>query len=100
MTGHTFTKSEIRLAVHLLEEAIKKYFGEVWSIKSDGEYKGVTWECRSPIAFDAGIWRLCQAARHRDATRAAGRIDVKDGGDMLLFTILYNPLKEKQELIV
>ncbi len=87
---HTFTRSEIRQAEHEFAVMIKKHFGEVWRIKSDGEYKGVTWECRSMITLDAGLWRLCRAAIHRGAIRAAGRIDVKDAGDMLLFTIYYS----------
>jgi hypothetical protein len=89
--SHKFTRTEIKLALELLTKAIKKHFGEVWQIKSDGEYKGVTWDCRSPLLFDSGVWYLCQQAKHRGAFRAAGRIESRDTGHMLRFTIFYNP---------
>ncbi len=93
--NHTFSRSEIKLAAHLLEKEIIKNFGEVWKIKSDGEYKGKSWDCRSVIAFDGGIWRLVQSVRHLDATRAAGRIETHDVGTMLRFIVFYDPLKER-----
>lgn len=90
ITDHTFTRSEIKLAQHIFENSIKKYFGEVWQIKSDGEYIGKSWDCRSVIAIDPGVWRLCQAAVHAGAIRAAGRIEAKEAGTVLRFIILYN----------
>ena len=86
-----FSRSDIKLAKHLFTDAIRKYFGEVWRIPSDGEYKGYSWECRSPIAFDAGIWRLCQSAKVKGAWRAAGRIETKDSGECLVFILFTNP---------
>lgn len=86
---HIFTRSEIHRAEHLFAERIKKTFGEVWRIGRDGKYKGVNWVCVSPLQFDLGIWKLCQAARHRDAIRAAGRIESADTGHKLIFILLY-----------
>ena len=88
---HQFSKSDIRLAAHLFESAIKKYYGEVWQIKSDGEYKGVSWDCINPLHFDRGIWLLCQRAKHRGAFRAAGEIETRDSGYVLRFMLFFNP---------
>lgn len=98
MKDHKFTRMEIYQAEHDLEAAIKKYFGEVWRIKSDGEYKGVDWWCYSPIAFYGGIWRLCQAAVHKGGKRAAGRIEVKEAGHCLRFMVLYD--KKEGEITI
>lgn len=95
--SHTFTRSEINLAKDIFEKSIKRYFGEIWQIKSDGEYIGKSWDCKSVIAFDPGVWRLCQAAIHAGATRAAGRIETKEAGTVLRFIIFYN--KKKQEIL-
>lgn len=89
---HQFSRLEVYQAEHEFVDAIKRYFGEVWRIKSDGEYKGCTWDCRSPLIFDAGIWRLCTYARHHDARRAAPRLELIDSGHLLRFTILYDSL--------
>ena len=62
---HQFSQSEIREAEHRLAHGIRKYFGEAWRIKFDGEYQGVSWDCRSPLLFDVGIWRLLQGVIHR-----------------------------------
>lgn len=91
-----FTKSEIRLARNLFTEAIEKYFGTVWRIPNDGEYKGYSWECKTPVAFDAGIWRLCQTAKVKGAWRAAGKIE--DKGDTLVFLLFTNPNTESKEI--
>lgn len=86
---HTFTRSDIYQAKHFFSEAIKKYFGEVWNIKSDGEYKGVSWDCTSPLTFDMGIWNLCQMAKHKGAQRAAGRIEEMEQRSVLRFILFY-----------
>lgn len=86
---HTFTKSEIKLAADLFERRIKATWGEVWKIKSDGEYKGMAWDCESPLLFDTGIWQLCQRAKHSGARRAAGRIETREAGDILRFILFY-----------
>jgi len=86
---HTFTKSEIHEAEHLFERRIKSVWGEVWRIKSDGEYKGIAWDCKSPLLFVNGIWTLCHRAKHQGATRAAGRIETREAGDMLRFILFY-----------
>ena len=88
---HVFSRKEIREAEHIFAKMIKAYFGEVWRIKSDGEYVGCAWDCRSMIAVDPGIWRLLQAVKHKGATRAAGRIETKEAGTVLRFIVFYNP---------
>lgn len=93
--NHRFTRSEIRQAEHDFNEAIRKYFGGIWQIKSDGKYIGKAWDCRSMIAIYGGLWRLCQAARHDGAVRAAGRIEVKDTGSVLRFIIFYDRAKDE-----
>jgi len=98
--SHTFSRSEIKQAEHEFAEMIKKYFGEVWSPKSDGQYVGKSWDCRSMIAVDAGLWRLCQAAKHAGAVRAFGRIETKDVGSMLRFTIFFEKLKEEKSALL
>lgn len=98
--SHTFSRSDIRLAAHLFEKEIKKIFGDIWKLKSDTECIGKSWDCRSMIAVDPGLWRLCQAARHAGATRAAPKLETRDGGTCLRFIIFYNPSKEKSELII
>ena len=87
----TFTRSEIRLAKSLFGKAIKKHFGEIWRIKSDGEYVGYSWEARSMVAIDTGLWYLIQKAKFNGAYRAAGRIETKDSGDTLVFILFTNP---------
>lgn len=90
---HTFSRSDLKYAVHTFDTMIKKYFGEVWHIKSDGEYKAVDWWCKSPLLVDTGIWYLIQAAQHRGAKRATGRIEVKEAGTVLRFILCYEPVK-------
>jgi len=98
--SHTFTKSEVREAEHIFKQMLIKYFGEIWSPKSDGQYVGKFWDCRSMIAVDAGLWRLCQAAKHAGAVRAFGRIETKDVGSMLRFTIFFEKLKEEKSALI
>lgn len=87
---HTWTKSEIRKAEHDFAEMIKKHFGEVWRIKSDGQYVGCAWDCASPLLVDRGLWLLVQKAKHRGAKRAAGRIEDREAGSVLRFIIFYD----------
>ncbi len=87
---YTFSRSDIRRAEHEFAENIRKYFGEVWRIKSDGEYLGVDWWCRHPVAFYGGLWRLCQVAKHKGAIRAAGRMEVREANTVIRFILLYN----------
>lgn len=94
-TEHKWSRSEIRYAEHLFANAIKKYFGEVWRIKSDGEYRGCSWDCTSPLTLDMGIWNLCQGAIHKGAYRAAGRIETHKVGTVLRFIIFFNPKEDK-----
>ena len=98
--SHTFSSSEIRLAEHLFEKEVKKIFGEIWKLKSDTECIGKSWDCRSVIAIDPGVWRLVQAARHAGATRACTRIEIREAGTVLRFIIFYNPKDKKSELIL
>ena len=91
---HTFSKKDINFAEYLFKAAIIKRFGEEWSPPSDGEYIGCSWQCRSPLAFDAGLWRLVEASIHRGAKRAFGKINVKDSGDMLEFVIFWEKKNE------
>lgn len=92
--GHVFTRSEIKFAEHLFEKAIKKYFGEVWRIKSDGDYLGCSWDAKSMLAIDNGLWYLCQRVIHKGATRAAGRIETKECNTILKFIIFYNSMEK------
>lgn len=93
-TRHYWTKKEIKEAEHDFAENIKKYFGEVWRIKSDGEYRGKSWDCTHPIQIVAGLWRLCQAVVHTGSPRAAGRIELREHGTVLRFIIFYEPEKK------
>lgn len=90
MSFHVFTRSEIKQAEHAFADMIKRYFGEVWKIKSDGEYVGSAWDCRSMIALDPGLWRLLQAVKHKGATRAAGRLETREAGTILRFIVFYD----------
>jgi hypothetical protein len=97
---HRFTRSEVNECVEKLTQAIKKYFGEVHSPKSDGEYRGVSWECRSMIGVDSGIWRLCQAAVHKDAKRVFGKIEQREAGHLLIFILFYEPVEVDERRII
>lgn len=97
---HKFTRSEILQAEQDFSDAIKKYFGEVWKIKSDGEYLGCAWDCRSTLAIYGGLWRLLQSVIHKGATRAAGRIEVREAGTVLRFIVFYNKVKEPDRRII
>lgn len=94
---HQFSKLEIKQAEHEFAEYIKRYFGEIWKIKSDGEYKGVYWDCLSMLSLDAGLWRLLHQALMRGATRAAGRIEVRDTGYLLRFILFYEATGKTEE---
>lgn len=94
--SHHFSRSEINLAAELFRKAIRRYYGEVWDIPWNGEYKGCAWDCRSPLEFDAGIWHLCQQAKHRGAFRAAGSIEQHEAGHVLRFILFYNPKEESE----
>lgn len=96
---YTFTRSDIHKAEHYFAQAIKKYFGEVWRIKSDGNYKGISWDCASPLTLDMGIWTLCQSAIHKDAKRAAGRIETHQQNTILKFIILYESTLGERNII-
>lgn len=96
--SHTFTKSEIAQARHEFIEHIKRNFGEVWTPKSDGQYKGKSWDCRSMITLDAGLWRLCREAVHTGSIRAFGKIEVREANTVLRMIIFYQPINE--DLIV
>lgn len=91
MPGHKFTRKEIREAEHDFAENIKRYFGSVWRIPWNGEYIGVSWDCHSPLSTYGGLWRLCQEAIHKGARRAAGRIEVREAGEVLRFILFYSP---------
>jgi len=98
--NHKFTRRDIKLAEKLFSDAIKKYFGEIWRIKSDGEYQGYSIECRSMVSLDPCIWRLCNSARVQGAFRAAGRIETKDVGTCLVFILFTNPKNAEQGAIL
>jgi len=97
--SHTFSRSEVREAQHIFIETMKKYFGELWTPKSESEYRGKSWDCRSMIAIDPGLWRLCQMVKHTGSQRVFGKIEVKDAGSMLRFIIFYMPNKESSLII-
>lgn len=86
---HTFTRMEIYEAEHLFAKYLKRYFGEVWRIPSDGQYSGVSWDCTSPLLFDTGLWQICQTARHKGALRGAGRIERLKQDTILRFILFY-----------
>lgn len=90
---HHFSKLEIAQAKHELDAMIKNYIGDLWQLKSDSVCVGKSWECRSMIALDAGLWRLCQAAVHAGAKRALGVVEEKDSGHMLLIKVFYEPVE-------
>lgn len=92
---HTFTRSELNLAVDLFQKEIIKFFGELWSPPEDAEYVGKEWICKSPIAFDGGIWRLVQAAKHAGAIRVFGKIEKRELGTILRFLIFYEQKKQE-----
>lgn len=94
---HKFSRLEIKQAEHEFAEMIKKHFGKVWSIPSDGEYVGCEGICRSMIMLDNNLWQLCQYAVHKGALRAAGRIQVIDSGHALKLTILFKPKKDGEK---
>ena len=96
---HHFTKSEIRQAEHEFTQMMKKHFGEIWTPKSDGEYEGKSWDCRSMVSLDAGLWRLVQEAKHTGTERVFGKIEVKDSGYLLRFKIFYQPVKPEPRII-
>lgn len=98
LSSHTFTKSEIAQAQHEFIEHIKRNFGEIWTPKSDGKYKGKSWDCRSMITLDAGLWRLCREAVHTGSLRAFGKIEVREANTVLRMIIFYQPINE--DLIV
>jgi len=87
---HTFTRSELVEARDILVTGIKRYIGDLWNIKSDGEYAGCTWECTSPLLFDLGVWRLCQQVVHKGARRAYGKVEIVDSGSKIMFTVLFD----------
>jgi hypothetical protein len=87
---YTFTRSDIAEAEELFKRAIEKYFGEVWKLTINARYKGVDVSVRDPKDFRAALWHLCQGAKARGATRAAGRIEVKDVGTELRFILFYD----------
>lgn len=94
---HTFTKLEVKQAKHELATYIKRYFGEIWRIPSDGEYVGKSWDCTSMLILDAGLWRLMQAGIHAGAKRAAGTVVPVNSDTALRITILYNPKDRMRE---
>lgn len=92
---HYFTRKEVNDAEHIFLGMIEKYFGEVWKMPWNGEYRGVSWDCRSPLILEAGLWRLTQGAKHKGAFRAAGKIEVREGRSLLRFILFFNPVYEK-----
>lgn len=96
---HQFTKLEIKQAAHEFEQNIVNYFGEVWKIKSDGEYRGVQWDCINMITMHQGLWLLVQRALHLGAIRAAGHIEVRDTGHVLRFTLYFARAEEDKRII-
>lgn len=95
--SHSWTRKEILQAGHDFEAMIKKSFGEVWKLPRSAEYVGKSWDCRTPIAVDAGLWRLVEAVRHAGGLRAAGRMELRDAGTTLRFIIFYNPKDRDDE---
>lgn len=95
----SFSKSQIAEAKYLFEQAILKYFGEIWNPPSDGEYVGCSWEARSLIPIDGGLWRLAMAVKHKGGTRVFGKIDTKDAGDTLVFILFYNKKIDELERV-
>ncbi len=92
---YTFTRKDRNLAEHLFRQAIIKRFGEIWTPKSDGQYIGCSWDCRSMLAIDGGLWRLVEAAIHKGALRAFGKIELRDSGTMLTFVIFWEKLNKE-----
>lgn len=95
MKLHHFTQSEINEAKHELGASIRRYFGEVWTLPETGRYEGVTWDCRSPLLFDQGIWMLTMRAKFKGTGKASGRIEVLDTGHLLRFMIFTNTFDER-----
>lgn len=91
--SHKFSKSEIRQAEHEFAEMLKKYFGEITKPLSDGAWRGKSWECRSMVSLDAGLWRLCQQVVHTGSKKIFGKIEVRDTGHMIRFIVFYEPEK-------
>jgi hypothetical protein len=89
LISHTFSRSEIKKARHDFAEIIKKHFGEVWNISITANYKGCSWDCRNIDDINGGLWALIQRVKHKGAVRAAGKIETKDVGTCLVFTIFY-----------
>jgi len=89
---HNWTRSELLEAKHEFTHLITSYFGEVWDIKSDGEYKGCIWDCMSPLLTPMGLWLLCMRVKHKGAVRAAGRMESHNVGTIVRFTLLYEPV--------
>lgn len=95
--SHVFSRKEVIEAEHDFAERIKKSFGSVWSPKSDGQYVGVAWDCRHPVAVIGGLWRLCESAKHRGAVRAFGKIETREARTLLRFILFYGIDNERQD---
>ena len=96
-TRHQFSSLDIKQAKHEFAQMMIRYFGEIWSPKSDARYKGKEWICRSMVSLDGGLWRLCQEAKHADAERVFGMVEPVDSGYALRIVIFYT---KKEGLIV
>jgi hypothetical protein len=95
---HTFSRSEFREAEHMFAEYIKRYFGEVWQIKSDGQYLAKSWDCTSMLLLPMGLWHLCQAVKHTGAVRAAGKLESVRVNTILRFTMAYESVISSGEI--
>lgn len=91
--SHVFSRSDVNLAVNILEQAILKRFGEIHKPLSDAEWKGKSWEARSVIAFDPGCWNLVEQVKHTGAMRAFGKIEKREAGTVLRFIVFYEEAK-------
>lgn len=92
---HTFSRSDMNLAVNVFEQAILKRFGEIHRPLSDAEWKGKAWDARSVLSFDPGTWRLVEAAIHAGAIRAFGKIEKREAGTVLRFILFYEQAKRE-----
>jgi hypothetical protein len=99
---YKFTRLDVKQAEHEFAAMIKRFFGEVWRIPTDGEYKGLDGRIRSMVPLDNALWYLCQGVIHKGALRCAGRIELEDCGTTMRLVVLYEPVvvvEEKRILV-
>lgn len=85
-----FTKSQLNECEHVFKQQMLRYFGEIWNPKSDAEYKGKAWDCKSMLSMDLGVWYLLQQVKHTGSLRCFGKIEVRDAGETVRFIAFYD----------